>query len=339
MASVETMNGLEEQLTRFLALGSDADATLSDETAQRLRVIRERCIKSEKEESSDVHGWRRAQPKRERPKQTGHTSGGQHSSTKAPSNWRATQRPAQPYVRYVSKFTNHSVPVEDTILNKVILNKLNKFSTANYEEVKSFLQQILDSDETEFLQEFMKLVFKKASTETTFCPLYARMIAELSSDYTTLQTELETLYTQYIAIFEEITEDACPDYETFLQRNREKTQRKGYSQFLAELTGRGVLKSKDLCRLYTSILTHIQTHAAHAEGKQQLIEEYVDCLLAMTKALAPRSETLRTLRSDVGAICSPLMEDLLARRTTHFPGISSKARFACMDCLDILKST
>ena len=94
----------------------------------------------------------------------------------------------QPYIgRYVSKFKNTESTVEEKILNQVILNKLNKFSAANYDEIKIFLQQILDSDEKEFLQSFMLLVFKKAAAEPTFCGLYARMISELSVQYKTLR--------------------------------------------------------------------------------------------------------------------------------------------------------
>lgn len=346
MACVETMSSgdSENLVRRILALEATSTAALSDETAQKLRVIRERCMRAEKEES-ETHTWRRGPQthhvqKRDARHSHSHTHATSNAKqTKPATHWRQTPKPSQPYVRYVSKFTNQTIPVEDTILNKVILNKLNKFSSANYEEVKAFLQQILDSNERDFLQEFMKLVFKKASTETVFCPLYARMISELSTHYETLRLEMASLYTHYARIFEEITEDACPDYETFVQRNREKTQRLGYSQFLAELTGLGVLGSTELGGLYMMILGQIQTHAAVAEGKQQLIEEYVDCLLAMTKAFKTRSDTLRAIRVDLLAQCGAVLDDLLARRTTHFPGISSKARFACMDCLDILRAS
>ena len=161
-------------------------------------------------------------------------------------------------------------------MNQVILNKLNKFSSANYDEIKSFLQQILDSDEREFLQSFMVLVFKKAASEPTYCSLYARMIGELSIEYKTLRNELETLYTSYLTIFEEVTEDETKDYESFIQRNREKFHRLGYSQFLAELTSLGVLEQEQLEKLYTTVLNQIRIHATIGEEKQQLIDEYID---------------------------------------------------------------
>ena len=352
----------ESLVKRILSLEATNTLILSDEIVQKLRIIRERCMRSDKEDT-DVHSWRRVPSGQHgqhglsrqngqngQSGQHGYKGGqqkrdGRNQKPSQPTGgWRTGQsgqsgghpKQTHPYVRYISKFTNQSIPVEDTILNKVILNKLNKFSSANYEEVKAFLQQILDSNESEFLQEFMNLVFKKASTETVFCPLYARMISELSAKYETLRLEMGSLYTRYARIFEEITEDTCPDYNTFVQRNREKTQRLGYSQFLAELTCLDVVGSDELGGLYTMILKQIQVHAVEKEGKQQLIEEYVDCLLAMTKAFQSRSASVR---ANVLAYCGPTLDNILARRTTDFPGISSKARFACMDCLDILRAS
>jgi len=240
----------------------------------------------------------------------------------------------------VSKFRSHESPVEDKILNQVILNKLNKFSAANYDEVKLFLQQILDSDEGEFLKSFMILVFKKAASEPTYCSLYARMIGELSIEYKTLRYELESLYTSYISIFEEVTETETKDYEAFVQRNREKLHRLGYSQFLAELTSLGVLEQEQLEKLYTTILNQIRIHAVEGNDKQQLIDEYIDCLLRMTRAFQKKQiPILIQIRKGLSKICEEPMTDILSKRSTIYPGVSKKSYFALMDCLDIFRGT
>jgi hypothetical protein len=257
--------------------------------------------------------------------------------TKAPSRHHGSHD--KPVSRYVSKFTNVVSPIEDKILNQVILNKLNKFSQANYNEVKQFLEQILDSNECDFLRDFMMLVFKKAASEPTFCPLYAKMVHELSKDYKSLLVELEKLYIEYLSIFEEVSEEDCKDYDQLVQRNREKIHRLGYSQFLGELMGMGVLNESQILRLYTTIFNQIKIQGIIHEGKQQLLEEYVDCLLRMTKALQKdRSINLITIRKGLGKICKPIIEDILQKRTDYYPGLSKKASFGLMDCLDIFKS-
>jgi hypothetical protein len=244
--------------------------------------------------------------------------------------------------RYVSKFVNTEAPVEDKILNQVILNKLNKFSASNYNEIKQFLEQILDSNEKDFLHDFMLLVFKKAASEPTFCPLYAKIISELSVKYSDLRNELSELYKKYMDIFEEVTEDKCINYEQFVQRNKEKLHRLGYSQFLGELTSLGVLDLDQLKSLYGKVLDQIKLHASRGEetgeSRTKLVEEYVDCLFRMTKAFQKGNSTkLVEIRSQLSESCQPVMEDILAHRTTNYPGLSKKGAFGIMDCLDIFR--
>lgn len=265
---------------------------------------------------------------------------GANSAPRGPRPQPTGERPAMGgSPRYVSKFQNNDTPVEDKILNQVILNKLNKFSASNYDEVKAFLQQILDSDEKEFLRDFMLLVFKKAAGEPTFCPLYARMISELSADYKSLLGELETLYTRYLTIFEEVTEGECKDYEHFVQRNREKLHRLGYSQFLAELTSRGVLTQSQIQQLFSTILQQIKSSSAEGTSKQQLVEEYSDCLMRMSKAFqGTKNAGLLEICRGLGEHCDPCITDILANRSSQYPGLSKKAQFTLMDCLDIFRA-
>lgn len=82
--------------------------------------------------------------------------------------------PPPPVPKYQSKFKNSNQPVDDKILNNIILSKLNKFSAKTYTEVRDFLYQILGSGEPdlqEMIPHFMRLVFRKAASEEIFCPL------------------------------------------------------------------------------------------------------------------------------------------------------------------------
>lgn len=95
--------------------------------------------------------------------------------------------------------------------------------------------------------------------------------------------------------------------------------------------------------LFTTILNHIQTCAAAGETKQQLVEEYVDCLLRMTKAFknngTGHTSGLGELCKGLASHCEPAISEILAARTTKFPGLSKKAVFALMDSLDIFRTT
>jgi len=325
------MADVESSVLNILNLRQKASCHLSTDSLRLSACVREKCLQAEKAEGEAPIQWRirGPPPSKERP------------LVVRPRPQKVLGKtPVQPNSRYVSKFKNNESAVEDKILNQVILNKLNKFSAANYDEIKSFLQQILDSDENEFLQSFMILVFKKAASEPTYCSLYARMIGELSVEYKTLRNELETLYNSYLTIFEEVTEDQTKDYEAFVQRNREKFHRLGYSQFLAELTSLGILEQEQLERLYTTILNQIVIHAAIGEDKQQLIDEYIDCLLRMTRAFQKKQlPVLVQIRQGLSKVCEGPMTDILSKRSTVYPGITKKAGFALMDCLDIFRGT
>ena len=363
MATVSpvTRPPVEAQIQDVLALREQCTLTLSDEMLQRIRLIREKCTQAEAREGVSPIPWRRGPAPSSNGGGSGHGGGG---NKQPPNKWRngvgggngnghshsngnnhhrppppPNHQPSRgPHQKYVSKFQNTDTPVEDKILNTVILNKLNKFSASNYDEIKGFLQQILDDDASEFLKAFMLLIFKKAATESNFCPLYARMIAELSETYTILRSETKKLYTKYLDIFDEVSEEQCKDYETFVQRNREKQLRLGYSQFLAELTRLGVLELSDLEVLYSKIVTLIYTFGKEGTNKTLVIDEYLDCLLKMSQAFgAGKSAKLTEIRNGLSDMCVPKLTEIYSQRSSNFPGVSKKGSFTILDCLDIFK--
>ncbi len=322
--------------------------TLSDDILRRIQTIRALCKAAETVDGTGHVHWRRGGGGGRNGKPSNGTSqshwrpggGGSPSFTGKSNAGGQSGGHEKASTRYVSKFRNSELAVEDKILNQVILNKLNKFGEQNYDEIKQFLKQILDSDETEFLHSFMLLVFKKAAVEPTFCPLYARLVSELGDDYPSFKRELYDLYTKYLNIFEEISEEQTTSYEQYVQRNREKIHRLGYSQFLGELTGYGILELEHLKQLYVKILDELKKHSAKGDGKQQLVEEYVDCLVKMTRAFQKKthSESLVSLCKQLGLACEPLLEEILSNRTQLYPGLSKKGAFGIMDCLDIFRA-
>jgi hypothetical protein len=334
---------VESSVLDLLSMQSQCKTPLLDDTLRRIHSVRSVCKTAETSEGNTSVSWRRGIPNNySKP-----SSMSNSKSSPIPNKWRGGnhyQKPnsnshsEKPYTKYVSKFTNSSAGVENKILNHVILNKLNKFSAANYNEVKEFIEQILNSDEKDFLSDFMHLVFKKASSEPTFCGLYARMICELADKYPFLHEELDQLYVKFMDIFEEVSEESCSDYEQFVQRNREKQNRLGYSQFLGELTTREILDINHLKVLYTKLVQLLKIHASEGEAKQNLVEEYVDCLVKMTSAFQKdNTDKLKNYRNELRTTFESEFEDILSNRSTKYPGLSRKASFTIMDCLDILR--
>jgi hypothetical protein len=242
--------------------------------------------------------------------------------------------------KYVSKFKKTTDKVEDTILNTILLGKLNKFSEVNYDEIKEFITHIIDNGETDMIKCFMKLVFEKAASEEIFCPLYAKLLSELSIRYPVLLTEMANLYVQYMAIFEEVKEDEAASYNEFCKRNVEQKYRRGYSQFLAELTKHNVIDSDTFMKTVVTIITQIDINIKKKESLK-LIEEYADCLMRIMRAIKPSStdDSLTDSESDgrVILIRAAIKSDLstsirsLTVKNPENMGVSNKARFTFLD--------
>jgi len=247
-----------------------------------------------------------------------------------------------PSNKYVSKFKKSSEKVDDTILNTIILGKLNKFSEPNYAEIKEFITHIIDNGETDMIKCFMKLVFEKAASEEMFCPLYAKLLSELSSRYPVLLTEMANLYSVYMAIFEEVSETKAENYNEVCKQNVEKKYRRGYSQFLAELIKHSVIDTDVFMKTILTIITQIENKLKSKESTK-LIEEYADCLMKIMKAIQNTGDKTNVLDDDddaeqkINLIRLSLKDDIFKRikpltvRNSENIGLSNKSRFTFLD--------
>ena len=243
-----------------------------------------------------------------------------------------------PHTRYQSQFKNSTQLVEDKILNNIILSKLNKFSPATYTDVRDFLYQILgsgDPDLATLVRDFIMLVFKKAASEEVYCSLYAKLLAEISSRYTIILEEMKKLQENYTDIFQDVIEipEGGDDYTIFVEKNKEKRYRQGYSQFLAELTALEILELPMLTGTFQLLISLIKRHG-DAPDKKTLIDEYSDCLVRMSRVLRKRmTPFFSTARSTILKECGQTLTECIDSRVAS---ISTKTRFLLMDVRDIL---
>jgi hypothetical protein len=260
-----------------------------------------------------------------------------------------------PLGRYQSRFKNNSEPIEEKILNRIIRLKLNKFGPTTYSEIRDFLYQILgqevvttdddgqvkaeEGQVSEFVKDFMSMVFKKAAAEEIYCPLYAKLLSEIGSKHSVIFEEMNSLYRNYLEIFEEADVNvASGDMASFEKKNLEKKYRQGYSQFIAELTTLEILSVDCLASTFNTLLQHIEKHGRTPENKP-LIEEYVDCLLRMSRVMKGKSsEFFCNVRSRLYTQNKDIIDTLINIRDGRYPSLSPKARFLLMDVNDALHS-
>jgi len=248
--------------------------------------------------------------------------------------------PRGPPVRYQSRFKNSSSDIEEKILNRIIRLKLNKFGQSTFNDIREFLFQILgeESDEkvSEFVKDFMYLVFSKAAAEEIYCPLYAQLLCEIGKKHKIIFEEMNRLVENYLEIFEDIEPNkSIQDNAAFEKHNIEKKYRLGYSQFLAELTALEILPPECLRKIFGTLFELINKHSQVPE-KRMLVDEYVDCLLRMSRVLKSPSEFFATIRKLIHTENSKQLDLFIHLRDATFPSLSPKSRFLFMDIQDIL---
>lgn len=234
-------------------------------------------------------------------------------------------------IAFSSAAIKANLATEDRILAKV-KGKINKIGVTTYDATKTFMQQILDSDETDFLDDFMKFVFQKAATESVFCPLYARLLHELADEFTHLRDVMRTLFRDYMFIFMEV-EHTAPDtssesYKQFVEAQERKKFRRGYSQFVAELVKHGEVDMEAFRTLLFQIVSTIEEFHTDS-SKTQLSEEYIDCLSNMCKSASP----ILVANSWSGELITRLAA-LISKPAASLPGFTNKARFTLMNLKD-----
>ena len=258
-------------------------------------------------------------------------------SQKGNGAWHDSSDGFRPHQKYVSKFKKTTGKVEDTILNTILLGKLNKFSQPNYNEIKEFITHIIASGQTDMMKCFMKLVFEKAASEEVFCPLYARLLSELSADYPVLLTEMANLYSQYMEIFEEVPEHQTETYQEMCKRNVEKKYRRGYSQFLAELIKHNVVDQETFMKIITTIIRQVEVNLINNESTK-LIEELADCFMKIVKAIRVQD---RSSEEDTLHVIRQILKNEFSERIKPFTvsqsGLSNKARFTFLDIYESIQ--
>ena len=257
-----------------------------------------------------------------------------NSQSSTPSD--AVVSPAfPPGGRYVSSIVSDK-NVEDRIIGH-IRSKLNKFSNNNYDGIKSFLEQIMNSGETDFITEFMDLLFTKAASEEIYCELYARLLSELTEKFPHLVTEIGKIYSNFILIFQEardVPDQGSGNYTKFLDAQIKKKFRYGYSNFLAEIYNKNLLPDDAVEVTVKSILDSLSSIEKDATNTL-LVEEY----------LASLHKIITTINTVKTPPYPPYVENMLdaLKKIVDKPkestaGYTTKARFKIMDIIEYLSN-
>lgn len=254
------------------------------------------------------------------------------SSTRPPTRPAVASAPRPNVGRYQSRFTSGG-DLNDKILHTVIGNKLNAFTPLTYNDTRDFIYQIMDSGETEFVKDFIEKVFAKATVEELYCALFAKLIAEIAHKYPVMYDEMRRYHSEFLKVFDDVQEGEASSDKTIKQR----LYRLGYGQFISELASLNAIDKAQLLAMVEKVMEKIWILTAQ-ESKVKTVEEFIDCLVRLTKSLSGKSpKFFEEVKADIRVRILENATGLIEKSAGPRPSLSSKARFGLMDLRDILK--
>ena len=234
--------------------------------------------------------------------------------------------------RYQTRFKSDG-DLNDKILNTVIGNKLNSFTATTYNDTRDFIYQIMDSGETEFIKDFIEKVFSKATVEELYCALFAKLIAEIAHRYPIMYEEMKRYHQEFLNVFEDVDDGKVIDSDMAIRR---RLYRLGYGQFISELACNKALEKEQLIAMVSKVMDKVWELTVLDE-KVKVVEEFIDCLVRLTKSLVQKSpEFFEMVKGDMAASILERAQGLISKAVGARPSLSTKAKFGLMDLKDLL---
>jgi hypothetical protein len=197
----------------------------------------------------------------------------------------AAKAGAAPFVAFTSAAVRSGVSAVARVAQRA-KGKLNRMGFGNYDATKASMREMLDSDEVGFLDDMLEFAFHKAASESLYCALFAKLLHELSAEFSHFRTSMQTLFDDYAGVFMEavaVPETDTKAYKQWLDAQERKKFRRGYSQFVAELVKLGAANADAFGSLLRNSVAVLESSKDDAH-KVQLCEEYGDCLATMCYA-------------------------------------------------------
>lgn len=241
------------------------------------------------------------------------------------------EKSVRPVGRYQSRFTSGG-DLDDKILNTIIGNKLNSFTPMTYNDTRDFIYQIMDSGEKEFIKDFIEKVFAKATLEELYCALFAKLIAEIAHRYPIMYDQMRKYHEEFLHIFEDVDEANESSSDNIIKKRQ---YRLGYGQFISELASLNALEKDQLLAMVEKVMEKIWFLSSQND-KVKTVEEFIDCLVRLTKSLREKSLVFfNSVKDEIRSRILDKIDNVISKENPR-PSLSTKARFGLMDLKDIL---
>jgi hypothetical protein len=148
-----------------------------------------------------------------------------------------------------------------------------------------------------------------------------------------MYVEMRRYHSEFLKVFDDVQEGEASSDKTIKQR----LYRLGYGQFISELASLNAIEKGQLLAMVEKVMDKIWNLTSQ-ETKVKVVEEFVDCIVRLTKSLSGKSPRFfEEVKADIRLHIIEKATALIEKSAGPRPSLSSKARFGLMDLRDILK--
>jgi hypothetical protein len=237
-------------------------------------------------------------------------------------------------VRYIVP-KNHTKQQPKIGLDTIKLN-LNKLTDKNYLDISVKMEKMIDEwlnteASNEEIEQMGELIFTIASNNRMFSKVYADLYCYLSNKIQIIADTFYPNFIKYCQLFDDISEVLNQDdYDEFCKMNILNEKRRSISLFMVNLTKNNMIKSDELFKIITNLITRLNEMIMMSD-KVSITQELIDNIIILYDDGTIYNDNEYFSLED--NIVLDTIRKIATSNKTNILGINSKTKFKCMDYL------
>ena len=237
-------------------------------------------------------------------------------------------------VRYIVP-KNHTKQQPKIGLDTIKLN-LNKLTDKNYLDISVKMEKMIDEwlnteASNEEIEQMGELIFTIASNNRMFSKVYADLYCYLSNKIQIIADTFYPNFIKYCQLFDNISEVLNQDdYDEFCKMNILNEKRRSVSLFMVNLTKNNMIKSDELFKIITNLITRLNEMIMMSD-KVSITQELIDNIIILYDDGSIYNDNEYFSLED--NIVLDTIRKIATSNKTNILGINSKTKFKCMDYL------
>ena len=207
--------------------------------------------------------------------------------------------------------------------------------TNNCQTIEILNKLVDDGTTEEDMKRLGVVIFEIASNNIFYSKIYADLYSDLIHHYEIMKQVFENNLTTFMDLFVNV-ESADPevDYNKFCKVNKDNERRKALSTFFVNLT-RNQIISRDKLFSMAKDLLNIVLRLVNEENKKTEVEQLVENISVLYNKDWFEEYSEVTMDGEENENFTQVLERIAKSKMKTYPSLSNKARFKCMDLVEI----